>query len=408
MVKQKLKFTLIVLIVIWISIIGYIFYNTSKQTKMIDMIGKSSLEVKEYAEKYKLNLKFEEDYSNDINRGLVMRQNIFVNTILSEGDTLVITLSLGDISEKAYYEYGVNELGKIPIMMYHEISNVKNDDVAYIGGNVSEDGYVRTAEAFKDDLEFYYQNNYRMISLKDLIGGKIDVELGKSPIILTFDDGSKNNINVIGLDDNGDIVIDPNSAVGILETFKSKYPDYNITATFFVNKDLFHQEYSDKIIKWLIDHDYDIANHTYNHFDLTTLNCSQMQIEVGRMYDELSKITNKYVKVVSLPYGLPNEVEYNNFNCILNSSYNNKTYDTIATLTTENGATDSPFNKEYNSVILPRIKAYDNNGNNDIDYYFKQINNSRYISDGDDKTVVIKSEDEKKINNEYYLEVIRY
>lgn len=408
MARTKLIVTLIILLLIWFSIIGFIFYNTSKQTKMINLIGKTKEEVKEYASEHNLNLKFEEDYSNEINRDLVMRQNIFVNTILSEGDTLIITMSLGEINKKAYYEYQVNELGKIPIMMYHGINNVKNSDTAHQNGNISEDGYQRTKEAFINDLEFYYQNGYRMIALKDLIGGKIDVELGKSPIVLTFDDGSANNIKVTGLDDNGEIIIDPNSAVGILEQFKKKYPDYNVTATFFLNKELFNQEYNDKIIKWLIDHDYDIGNHTYDHFDLTTLNCSQASMEVGRMYDELSKLTNNYVKIVSLPYGLPNESNHSNFNCILNSNYNNKRYETIITLKDGNGPNNSPFSSNYNNLIMERIKAYDNNGDNDIEYYFKSLKSSRYISDGDLKTIVIKKEDEKYLNNEYDLEVISY
>lgn len=408
MVKTKLMVTLIILLLVWTGIIGFIFYNTSKQTKMINMIGKTKEEVKEYASEHNLNLKFEEDYSNEISRDLVMRQNIFVNTVLSEGDTLVITMSLGEINKKAYYEYQVNELGEIPIMMYHGINNIKNSDTAYQNGNVSKDGYQRTKEAFINDLEFYYQNGYRMIALKNLIGGRIDVELGKSPIVLTFDDGSENNIKVMGLDDNGEIIIDPNSAVGILEQFKKKYPDYHVTATFFLNKNLFNQEHNDKIIKWLINHGYDIGNHTYDHFDLTSLNCSQASMEVGRMYDELSKFTSDYVKILSLPYGLPNEKEHTNFNCILNSNYNNKKYETITTLKDGDGPNSSPFDLNYDSLIIKRIKAYDNDGNNDIEYYFKLLKNSRYISDGDLKTIVVKKEDEKKLNNEYDLEVVSY
>lgn len=407
MPKNKLIITVIICLMVWLSIIGYIFYNTSKQTKMINMIGKNILEVKEYANEHKLNLKIKKDYSNDIERNLVMRQNIFVNTILNEGDTLVITLSLGKISQKAYSEYKVNELGKIPIMMYHGISSIKNKDTYNSTGNVSKDGYTRTTEAFVNDLEFYYQNDYRMISLNDFYCGKIDVELGKSPIVLTFDDGI-NNIKINGLDKNGELIIDPNCALGILESFKEKYPDYNVTATFFLNKEFFHQEHSDKIIKWLIENNYDVGNHTYDHFKLTELNCFQTQMEVGRMYDELSKITNQYVKIVSLPYGVPNEEEHVNFKCILNSEYNNKIYKTITTLKDSGGSNSSPFDKEYNSNILNRIKAYDNNGENDITYYFKQLKNNRYISDGDEKTIVIKKEDEKKLNYEYDLKVITY
>ena len=405
---KKLKLVLVLLVILWISIIGSIFYSTSKQTKMINLIGKTKQEVKEYASEYKLNLKFENDYSNNIDKNLVMRQNILVNTVLSEGDTLVITLSLGPISKKAYKEYKVNELGKVPIMMYHGISNIDNEKTAYKNGNVTKDGYERTKESFIKDLDFYYNNNYRMIPLKDYVGGKINVELGKSPIILTFDGNNKNDFKIKGLDNNGNIIIDPNSALGVLEDFKLKYPDYNVTATFFLNKEFLEQPYSGKIINWLIDNNYDIGNNTYNHYDLTELNCFQTSMEVGKMYDEISKITSNYVKIVSLPYGVPNEIEHNNFRCILNSQYKNKHYRTMATLKKDGGYNYSPFDNEYRSEILNRIKAYDSKENKDINYYFKLLENNRYISDGDYKTIVIKKEDQEYLNNQYDLDVVMY
>ena len=147
-----------------------------------------------------------------------------------------------ELTLEDYKSKNVDESGEVPIMMYHGIHHKNNSDTKYIGGNVDNDGYQRTTESFINDLEFYYTEGYRMVRLTDYVDGNIDVELGKSPIILTFDDGLENNIKVIGLDGTGDIIIDPNSAVGILESFKEKYPDYNVTATFFVNGGLFQQE----------------------------------------------------------------------------------------------------------------------------------------------------------------------
>ena len=66
-----------------------------------------------------------------------------------------------------------------------------------------------------------------------------------------------------GYDEKGNIIIDPNCAVGILEEFKKKYKDFNVTATFFLNGGMFQQkEYNEKIIKWLIENGYDIGKHT--------------------------------------------------------------------------------------------------------------------------------------------------
>ena len=116
------------------------------------------------------------------------------------------------LTSEDYKKNNVNELGDVPIMMYHGIHNKKNSETNYINGNVDKDGYQRTSEAFSNDLEFYYQNGYRMIRLTDYVDGEFDVELGKSPIILTFDDGLSNNILVNGIDKDGNLIIYENCA----------------------------------------------------------------------------------------------------------------------------------------------------------------------------------------------------
>ncbi|WP_415981037.1 hypothetical protein [Faecalicoccus pleomorphus] len=85
---------------------------------------------------------------------------------------------------KELKQHKIDEFGNIPIMMYH----LKYSKTTYTGGNVDIDGHQQTAEAFRKDLEFYYENDDRMVRLQDSIHGTIDVELGKSPLCLTFDD----------------------------------------------------------------------------------------------------------------------------------------------------------------------------------------------------------------------------
>lgn len=308
------------------------------------------------------------------------------------------------LTSKDYEDNKVDESGKVPIMMYHGIHYKSNNDTEYIGGNVDKDGYQRTTEAFINDLEFYYNEGYRMIRLIDYIDGNINVELGKSPIMLTFDDGLENNIKVIGEDKNGDIIIDPNSAVGILEKFKKKYPDYNVTATFFINGNLFEQEkYNKKILEWLINNGYDIGNHTYNHVNFSKIDAFKTQEEVGKIYELLDKIIpGKYVNIVALPYGSPYNLEHNNMSYILELEYNNKSYKTKSTLRVGWEAEYSPFDKRFNSKFLKRIRAYDNNGNEfDIDMNFKILKNNRYISDGNIETIVIpkNKQDLISVNN---------
>lgn len=378
--------------------------------KMIDLSNKTLEEVEEYASQNNLELNIDYEFS-DKEENTVINQSIDENEIINEKDVLNITISKGTDYEKLYNEYKVNELGRVPIMMYHGIIDMMDDETDYIGGNVDKDGYQRTKESFINDLEFYYNEGYRMIRLEDYVNGIIDVEAGKSPIVLTFDDGLTNNIKVLGLDENGEIIIDPSSAVGILEQFKRKYPDYNVTATFFVNGGLFRQsEYNEKILNWLIDNGYDIGNHSYTHPDFTKITSDEVETEIGKIYNILDKyIEGKYVNIVALPYGSPYKKSHENFNHVLSSNYNGKAYETISTLQVGWESNYSPFSTNFDKTFIKRIRAYDNNGTNfDIEYSFNRIKDTRYISDGDKKRIVIPKGNEDKINDLYDLEVIVY
>lgn len=377
--------------------------------KMIDLSNKTLEQVEEYALQNNLELKIEYEYSDTL-ENLVINQDIKKDEIINNGDILKITISKGKNMQELYEKYKVNELGRVPIMMYHGIINKSDNETEFIGGNVDKDGYQRTIESFIKDLEFYYNEGYRMISLNDYVNGIIDVEMGKSPVVLTFDDGLTNNIKVTGLDEFGNIIIDPNSAVGVLESFKKKYPDYNVTATFFVNGGLFRQyEYNEKILNWLIENGYDIGNHSYTHPDFSKISSKEVEEEIGKIYNLLDKyIEGKYVNIVALPYGSPYKKSHENFNHVLSSNYNGKIYETISTLQVGWESNYSPFSTSFDKTFIKRIRAYDNNGTNfDIEYSFNRIKNTKYISDGDKSTIVVPSES-SEINNLYNLEIIEY
>ena len=407
--KRKLKIKrIIILIFVLVIILALICLLNHKKEKvnnlMIDLTNKTIADAQKYASENKLNLKIEEQ-NNNYEKDKIFKQSIEVNSEIKENDDLIIYISKGI----NYEELKVDESGNVPIMMYHGIHNITDNE--YTGGNVDKDGYQRTAEAFKKDLEFYYNSGYRMIRLNDYVNGIIDVEAGYSPIIITFDDGLSNNIKVTGLDENGEIIIDPNSAVGVLESFKQKYPDFNVTATFFVNGGLFNQsEYNEKILKWLIDNGYDIGNHSYSHADFTSISKEKSVQEIGSVYNLLDKyIPGKYVNIVALPFGSPYDKSHTNFSSILKGIYNDKEYKTITTLRVGWEAEYSPFNKLFDKTFLKRIRAYDNNGKDfDIEMNFKILENNRFISDGDKNTITIPKDKETLINNIYDLNIETY
>ena len=382
----------------------------NKAGKMKDLKGLNKSEIDLYAKENDLKIVYKDIYSNDV-KGSAVSQNIKAGDKIYKGDEVTVEISLGRLEDSTYKNYKVNELGRVPIMMYHGIHNKLNKDTNYTGGNVDKDGYQRTAEAFANDLEFYYNNNYRFIRLEDYVNGKIDVELGYSPIVLTFDDGLENNIKVTGLDKDGNIIIDPKSAVGVMESFKKKHPDANITATFFINGGIFNQdEYNEKILKWLVDNGYDIGNHTWSHVNFKSASIEKTQEEVGSIYELLDKyIPGKYVNIVALPYGSPGVKSHQTYPYILNGTYNEKEYHTIAALRVGWESDYSPYSANFDASFIKRIRAYDNKGEDfDIEYNFNFLKERRYISDGNVNTIVIPADYAEYIDNTYNLELITY
>ena len=374
-------------------------FNTKSDNKMIDLSNMSISDIKEYAKDNKLKLQIVESYDDEIEKDKVISQSIKSGTIIKENDILIIEISLGKTPIALYKEHKVNELGKVPIMMYHGIKDVPSEETQYTGGNFDRDGYSRTSEAFRNDLEMYYQKGYRMVRLIDYMNGNIDTELGKSPIVLTFDDVNDNNFKVTGIDEDGNLIIDPNCAVGILEEYKKKYNDFNVTATFFLNSGLFGQpKYNKQIIKWLVDNGYDIGNHTKNHVNFKDVDEFRTQEEIAYMYELFDEIIpNKYVKVIALPYGSPGKKDHPNFPYILEGSSDGYSYKTEGTLQVGWTYEYSPYHKNFDKTFIKRIRAWDNNGeDHDIQMTFTNLEKSRYISDGDKDTIVVP--DDSNVN----------
>ena len=417
--RKKIRYDRIVCFVGIIGLIVFItimLFNKEETIKtndilMLDFVNKELREIKEYSEKNKLVLDIDYEYNDKIEKDHIISQSIEKDKVLKENDTLNIIVSLGVLDKEKLKNDKINELGNIPIMMYHGIENKKDSETKYTGGNIDKEGYNRTTESFRKDLEFYYEKGYRMIRLDDYVNGIINTEYGKSPIVLTFDDGNENNLKVTGLDDKGNIIIDPNSAVGILEEFKKKYPDYNVTATFFVNDSLFNQkEYNDKIIKWLVENGYDVGNHTKGHVDFKKIDKIKTQEAISYVYKQLDEIIpNKYVKIIALPFGSPYNKSHENYNYILNGEYEDYKYETIAALRVGWESELSPFNKDFDKTFLKRCRAYDNNGKDfDIEMNFRILENKKYISDGNSDTIVTSSNNENIVNSNNVLEVIYY
>lgn len=398
----KIALILFIIIVLALIVVFKVIPKNNKHQEELMPKLNDITEVNTLVSKYSLEANITYDYSDDIPKDKVISQSIKENTKIDKGMKLDVVISLGKLDKEKLASDNINELGKVPIMMYHGIREKTANSTGTVGGNVDKDGYNRTPEAFRKDLEYYYENGYEMIRLEDYINGKVTASYGKSPIIITFDDGNEDNIKVTGLDDNGNIIIDKDSAVGILEEFKKNHKDVTVTATFFVNGGIFNQsEYNEKILKWMVENGYDIGNHTQTHLDIKKSTPERVQKEIAYVYDELEKtIPNKYVKIIALPFGSPYTKDNPNYQYVISTTYNDKTYNTEAALRVGWEPEVSCFDKNFDKTFLKRCRAYDNNGKEfDIAMIFNMLKSTKYISDGNPDTIVIKETDKDKLVN---------
>src|SRR5699024_6454243 len=128
-----------------------------------------------------------------------------------------------------------------------------------------------------------YDNNFYITPLRDVVNNTIDIPAGKHPVVLSFDDGTSDQFRFelddngdLVTDDNGDPVLDPDTAVGILEAFYQEHPDFGRGGHFaplifngFANPDTAQEPYFEQKLHWLTDRGYEVGNHTRGHDDLS-------------------------------------------------------------------------------------------------------------------------------------------
>lgn len=154
-----------------------------------------------------------------------------------------------------------NELGQIPILMYHRIETDPGSE------------YDETPQQFTAELDRLYTEGYRPITIATFLSGSIDLPAGTHPVILTFDDSTRPQLTLTA---SGDPT--PDCAVGLLEQFHSRHPDFAATATFYVNNDPFGAD--PRTLPWLARHGYDLGAHTATHANLARLPATDVQREL--------------------------------------------------------------------------------------------------------------------------------
>lgn len=288
----------------------------------------------------------------------------------------------------------VNELGGVPIIMYHDIGD--------------REGYlVRSRENFREDLQRFYDLGYCLIPLSDYLTGDIRLPAGKSPLVITFDDGRPSQLKLIEadvslvsshadglqLDGSGDaqtshrqIGADPDCAVGILLDFSRKHPGFGHAATFFVNYPrVFGTETrAREYMRYLLDNGMEIGNHTGSHRNLASASPDEVIEEIGSLAKGIHVALDYETLSLALPYGnYPKSKRY-----LLSGWWNDVYYRNLGVLLAGAEPAPSPFSPKFNPLAVPRIHGSDEELDKWL-YCLERYPERRYTSDGRSDTVAV-------------------
>lgn len=262
----------------------------------------------------------------------------------------------GDIENSQEEVYKYNESGKIIIVMYHKFADVETDE------------YSRSFENFRKDLEYLYEHGYRTVSLNDYLENKMKVSVGCTPIILTFDDGTKGQFNLVE-NENGELVANHNSAVGIMEEFYEKHPDFGLNGTFYINgSGFFSGSGTEKErLEYLLSKGFEIGNHTNTHVYLNKASAETIQKEIGSVSNKVNELVGYKINSLALPYGISSK-DYKEY--IAKGTYDGQEYENKIILLVGSNPAPSPTSEKLNLLSLPRVRATGGNKRVDCDLYY--------------------------------------
>jgi hypothetical protein len=276
-------------------------------------------------------------------------------------------------------DFAPNEMGRIMILEYHLIG-------------IPEAQWRRTPDNFRKDLKMLYESGYYPAPLEDIVSGNLKIPAGKSPFAITFDDSSQGQFRF--LKQGNQLVVDPDSAVGIMESFKKQHPDFPITATFFVLPQipkglrLFGQEeYMRQKLEFLAKHGYEIGNHTYWHQNLGKTDDNGAQKQIAWCVKEVQSYLPGYnVHSIALPLGV------HPLNRVLEHDgvYQGFKYHNDSVLLVGSGSIPSPYSNKFDPYKLERIQAGDTAwGPKAYITSFQKNPSWKYVSDGDLTTISV-------------------
>ena len=289
-----------------------------------------------------------------------------------------------------------NELGLVPVMMYHRLTDVPGE-------------YDMSPTAFRAQVRRLLHSGYRPVDAHDLATGSISVPAGKTPVVLTFDDGSPHQFAL-----RSDGRLDPDCSAGILVAECAKVPGAEPKATFYVNKNPFGLESAaqqHRGLAGLLELGFQLGNHTLDHPNLATLSDEAVAEEFVRLQQLVVRAApNARLNTMALPFG----VAPRPYRLAEQASWHGSSYRFDIVLLVGANPSPSPYAAAFDRHAVPRIRGTSYQGGRTpltgtywLDYLDAHPH-ERYVSAGNPSHVTVPKRLAGKVAHRYRDRVIAY
>ncbi|HEU5159629.1 MAG TPA: polysaccharide deacetylase family protein [Streptosporangiaceae bacterium] len=271
-----------------------------------------------------------------------------------------------------------NELGQVPVLMYHRI----------LAKAITP--YDRSPAELRGELERLAKSAYVPVTAAEFATGRIDIPAGTHPVVLTFDDGYPSHL---ALDARGNPL--PDTAVGVILDVARRYPWFRPVGTFYLIKDPFMMGGRARAgVRWLIEHGFEVGNHTTNHTDLATASRAKVRQEIGTDQKTLTDLGGVAPVTFAFPYGAPSHLSW-----AAHGSAGGASWDFAGMFLAGWRPADSPFSKAFQPMAIPRVRSEEKIKKEGCDQFcstawldwLDKNPGKRYTSDGDPAAISFPS-----------------
>jgi peptidoglycan/xylan/chitin deacetylase (PgdA/CDA1 family) len=268
-----------------------------------------------------------------------------------------------------------NELGQVPVLMIHRVMAKP------------EASLDRTPTELYEEFSGLAKQGYVPVTAAEFVTGHMNVPAGRHPVVLTFDDGSPTQV---AFDAAGNPR--PDTAVGVIERVARENPGFRPVATFFVNKDPFVNGgmAPAMALRWLVQHGFEVANHTTHHLDLARMSKGEVAKEIGGDEKMIHDATGRPSVTFAFPFGALSHLDW-----ARHGDGGGAKYDFAGMFLAGWKPADPPYAKNFDARQIPRIRDEGKIKEDDCKQFcstawlewLAKNPDQRYTSDGNPATV---------------------